>query len=103
MQALTGLTLDLKKCFNLIGRDQVQILMQKHGLNPQLIDKWANSLKVLSRYWVIENQVSQPIPSRVGCPEGDTWSVVAMVLISSTWINRLKSLIQQVVVGTFPD
>jgi hypothetical protein len=52
MQTLTGLTLDLKKCVNLIGRDQVQILVQKHGLNPQLIDKWANSLKVLSRYWL---------------------------------------------------
>ena len=39
----------------------------------------------------------------MGCPEGDTWSVVAMVLINSTWINRLKSLIQQVGASAFAD
>lgn len=100
---LTGMTLDLQKCFNLIGREQVKLLMLKHGLNPQLVHKWFASLQELSRYWVIENEVSLAMPSNVGCPEGDTWSVLAMVLINSTWIHRLKALINQIGASAFAD
>ena len=43
------------------------------------------------------------MPSNVGCPEGDTWSVLAMVLINSTWIHRLKALINQIGASAFAD
>ena len=47
---ITGLTLDLRKCFNLLHRANVRQLMLNHGLPVSLVMKWFDSIQKLTRY-----------------------------------------------------
>lgn len=87
---VTGLTLDLRKCFNLLNRVKVRQLLLNHGLPERLVDKWFRSITKLTRYWDVSKTVSQVFPTNNGCPEGDSWSVLAMVCTSETWSQLLQ-------------
>ena len=89
-QDVTGLTLDLKKCFNLLQRSKVQRLMCAMGIPARLVQKWANSLDAMTRYWDVSKCTSHIIPTSNGCPEGDSWSVVAMLVTAETWCYLLE-------------
>ena len=89
VQAVTGITLDLKKCFNLINRKKVKQLMLAWGIPDCLINKWFESLRHLRRFWDIQNNCSDMRSATTGCPEGDSWSVVAMLTIAATWAHVL--------------
>ena len=47
---LTGVTLDLRKCFNLIHRDKAKQLLLAWGLPPITIEKWYRSLQLVKRF-----------------------------------------------------
>ena len=84
---ITGVTLDLRKCFNLIRRLRIKPIFRAMGFPQQLIDKWFLSLQKLVRYWDIDGFVSPVIASTTGCPEGDCWSVLAMVAIANVLVS----------------
>ena len=92
VQKLTGITLDLRKCFNLIHRKKVQQLMLAWGIPATLVDRWFESLKHIRRFWDIQNCCSDLQYATTGCPEGDSWSVIAMLTIAATWAHTLCSL-----------
>eukprot|EP00438_Fugacium_kawagutii_P001920 Skav200029 [mRNA] locus=scaffold225:185947:189255:- [translate_table: standard] len=86
---IAGLTLDLRKCFNLINRNKIIKLMQVFGVAPKALNLWAQSLTSLQRVWVLDAFVSEPTKSSSGCPEGDPWSVMAMLVIAGSWVFLL--------------
>lgn len=87
---VAGVTLDLRKCFNLIHRAKICRLMLLFGIQPDALSKWFNSLHLLSRVWVIDANISTTSSSTSGCPEGDPWSVMAMLVIAASWVVLLK-------------
>ena len=86
---ITGLTLDLRKCFNLLHRANVRQLMLNHGLPVSLVMKWFDSIQKLTRYWDVSKTCSSCLPTNHGCPEGDAWSVVAMICTAQAWSQLL--------------
>ena len=88
---VVGLTLDLRKCFNLLCREKIAKLLLHYGIPPRLVSKWATSLGHLCRFWEITNNCSDIIKSNAGCPEGDTWSVMAMVVASDAWALTIRN------------
>ena len=89
IQAITGITLDLRKCFNLIHRKKVRQLMILWGIPMPLITKWFDTLMKIQRFWDIQTCCSDMQTAVTGCPEGDSWSVVAMLTIAATWAHTL--------------
>ena len=100
---ITGLTLDLKKCFNLLNREKVARLMIQHGLPPRLVTKWKNSIHSLCRYWDIAHTCSEVLSTNNACPEGDSWSVVAMLIVSESWIQLLKQVSHTISTNAYAD
>ena len=100
---ITGLTLDLKKCFNLLCRSKVQQLMISLGVPPRLVRKWAQSLDEMCRFWDISKLTSSPMPVSNGCPEGDSWSVVAMLVTAHTWCCLMKHKNPQSEMSSYAD
>ncbi|CAK9099505.1 RNase H domain-containing protein [Durusdinium trenchii] len=94
---LSGVTLDLKKCFNLIDRQRVGIILQRLGVPIHLLQQWLASLGHLERFWELAGQASDLVHSETGLPEGDCWSVTAMIGIAWTWANELRKVIEPIV------
>ena len=88
--SFSGITLDLRKCFNLMNRQHVAELFRIFKIPEAFIKKWLNSLKVLTRYWQIEKYISTEIPATTGFPEGDPCSVVAMLIVAATWVANIR-------------
>ena len=88
---VTGVTLDLLKCFNLLRRSKVSSLMLACGIPKRLVDKWARSIDGIRRFWDVANMVSTPAPTTCGCPERDSWSVTAILCVAETWCRLLST------------
>ena len=94
---LSGVTLDLKKCFNLIDRQRVSDILQRLGIPGHLLHQWLASLAHFDRFWDLAGLVSDLVPSFTGLPEGDCWSVTAMIGIAWIWANELRQVIAPIV------
>ena len=70
-----------------------------------LVEHAPNGACVLSRalappspnFWDLAGLVSDPVHSSTGLPEGDCWSVTAMIGIAWTWANELRHVIAPIV------
>ena len=82
---LTGVTLDLRKCFNLINRTKARKLLQLFAIPNWIIDKWFLSIQKLKRFWDLGGACSDLQGSTTGIPEGDAFSVLIMVVIAAAW------------------
>ena len=87
----TGLTLDLRKCFNLISHQAGRRLLLAAGIPRVLVEQWISSIRALTRFWEIESSHYGPVHSNNGFPEGDIWSVVVMIAIGLHWIATLEA------------
>lgn len=52
-QSLSGVTLDLQKCFNLVWHHVCEPLLLALGIPQQYIHRWIGSNSVLTRYWEV--------------------------------------------------
>ena len=84
-----GFTLDLVKAFNCFPRKPLAMLFRKVGLDTRVYKWWLRSLECMERYPVLHGVYGEPIGSTTGVPEGDSMSVVSMILISSAYYFRL--------------
>ena len=89
----SGVTLDLRKCFNLISHQAGRRLLLAAGVPSSLVEQWISSIRLLSRYWEIESSHFGPIFSNNGFPEGDIWSVVVMIAIGVHWISTIENAV----------
>ena len=84
--SLTGLSLDLIKCFNTIARAAGSAALRKLQLPEVIVKQYESSLQQLSRIWIIDGECSAIVKSKNGYPEGDVFSVIVILALSFGWI-----------------
>ena len=87
----SGVTPDLRKCFNCLRWRFVYALMLLLGIPGEILTAWIVSLSRLRRVWIISGQVFDAGPTSTGLPEGDSWSVMAMLAVNTFWILAMKA------------
>ena len=102
-QPAGGMSIDLIKCFNTMCRRCGTLALKALNIPDHLVHQWGASIAVLSRTWVIGSDCSHPIASSNGYPEGDTWSVVVMVILSYCWVVSLKAKASQCCISSYAD
>ena len=90
-QALGGLVLDLKKCFNHISWRFAFFALLKCGVPRRFLCLWILMQSRLERFWLIGGETFLAGTGTSGLPEGDQWSVMAMVAVSIGWVTFLES------------
>ena len=101
--ANAGLVLDLVKCFNSIHRSSVYAILSHLGLPHHILQQWSGSLMVLTRTWSLQGFDGYLTPCSHGFPEGDVFSVIAMIGVALSWSAHLKSQCPQSLVGAYAD
>eukprot|EP00438_Fugacium_kawagutii_P015810 Skav206886 [mRNA] locus=scaffold3287:72863:77896:+ [translate_table: standard] len=77
-----GLSTDLQKAFNHIGRAQTFLVAEHIGLDSQLLRPWKKFLDTFCRRFEIQTAVSDAVGSSSGYPEGCPLSIVAMLCVN---------------------
>ena len=91
---LGGLTLDLIKAFNTLPRLPCRMAMIHAGISPDLALHWQCNMSQVQRHWQIQGSVIPSTYSSTGAPEGDSWSVLAMLAVGHCWAQHLSDLVQ---------
>ena len=91
---LSGLVLDLQKCFNTFDWSFAVWAMRRCGIPVWLLEAWIHAQCSLTRWWLLQGQLYHAGHASTGFPEGDQWSVLAMICISVVWIFFVRSLVQ---------
>ena len=63
----------------------VYALMWLLGIPTPLLRLWISSVSRIERVWLINGQVCPGSHCTTGFPEGDVWSVIAMVSVACYW------------------
>lgn len=79
---ISGVSLDIQKCFNMLPRVPVFAIARFLRLPDRVCIPWQRGLMHLQRRFVVSGLTSQAISSSTGFPEGDFVSVVAMYLVN---------------------
>ena len=80
---LGGSSIDLVKAFNLIPRYPLAKIFSRLGIKSELIAFWKLNLSRLTRTPVLQQTYGPQMGSTSGIPEGDAWSVLGMLALSS--------------------
>ena len=88
---LCGSSVDLIKAFNLIPRFPLAKVFLKMGLDWSIVRFWLNNLSRLTRYPLILGSLGEPVCSSTGIPEGDSWSVLGMIALSTVYYYTLAT------------
>ena len=91
-QDASGLTLDIKKCFNCIRHEAGRRLLLAMGLPSQRANQFYHSIRRMQRYWEINGQSFGPVHAQCGFPEGDAHSVLVMLLIALLWSSNVQAM-----------
>ena len=86
----SGFSLDLFRCFNTIHRGKSARILETLGIPAFLLRKWLHCLQHMTRSWEIFGLCSTSQATNHGLPEGDSWSVVAMLGIAFTWTQLIQ-------------
>ena len=101
--SLTGFGADLEKCFNNVGRDQLQQLATHIGFSDDLVGPWFAFLNRCQRSFQIRTTLSPMMTSTQGLPEGCSLSVVGMVLIDWSYHIYMTALCPRVHAYSYVD
>ena len=99
--SVAGFTLDIVKCFNCIPRHPTRMLLRRLGIPETIVQTWYGSLQRLTRVIDVGGNLSNPITSTTGLPEGCPISVLGMAAIA--WAFAISVQQNQVQVLTFYD
>ena len=92
-----GVTLDLIKCFNLIGRTPAALALLKSGIPTVAVETWQATLSQQTRLWKVSDCLFEFGGTTTGTPEGDSWSVLACVALARVWAHHVSQI------GAFPS
>lgn len=70
-KSLQGVTLDLRKCYNLMLRSKISWVFQILGIPRDLVVMWFTSIQQLTRYWSLLDFASTPVHSMAVCAGND--------------------------------
>ena len=82
---LIGYSTDLVAAFNTLPRLPVFHAACHIGVPQQLIHAWSSFLTGLRRFFQVRGELSQPVFSQTGFPEGCPLSTCAMVVVDLSW------------------
>ena len=88
---ICGTSMDLIKAFNLVPRRPAAMLLSRLGMDQSILMFWLICLSRMTRLPYAFNQLGAPIPSTTGVPEGDAWSVLCMLSISTMFFFRVRT------------
>ena len=88
---LCGSSVDLTKAFNLIPRFPLAKVFQKMGLDWSIVQFWLINLSRLTRHPIVMGSLSESVASSTGIPEGDCWSVLGMISLSTVYYFTLAT------------
>ena len=92
LESWSGLTLDIRKCFNCLPVPPIKALLARLGVPTALIDFWASSHAKIDRCWQIADQIFPTGPQVTGVPEGDSLSDLIMLAYNFMWTSRVEPL-----------
>ena len=98
-----GLSTDLKRAFNNIGRPQVFLVAEQIGLPRQLLRPWQKFLDQFVRRFDIQGCLGHPMSSNSGFPEGCPLSIVAMLNVNWCYHVYMKAFCPRVTSYSFVD
>ena len=87
---LSGVVLDLTKCFNLLPRPPLRDLLCHLGCPEELATCWLTSLQMVRRTPMFFGCMHGDIASTTGAPEGDSLSVAAIVALNWLYATQLQ-------------
>eukprot|EP00435_Cladocopium_sp_Y103_P041521 s66_g11.t1 len=90
-KSLSGITLDIIKCFNCLRWDYTFHAMKALGIPQEVLVMWISSISALTRHWVLHNQIFTAGGGSTGFPEGDQFSVVAMIAVAVSWSTSTRA------------
>ena len=102
-RSFCGLSTDLQKAFNNIGRKQVWHLAQHMGLPDSLLTPWKSFLHGFERRFDIHGCFGDAMVSTSGYPEGDPLSIVAMLIVDWSYHLYMRQFAPQVSHYSFVD
>ena len=103
-QSPSGVTLDLRKCFNMIRHVAAKKLLLALRLPCTIVSQWFASISAISRFWEIDGNLFGPHACHCGLPEGDIFSVLVMIGIAFAWtVSVSQAANQQAVCWAYAD
>ena len=92
---LSGLVLDLRKCFNCISWAFAYHALCALGIPHQVLLPWILSQRDLTKHWLISGSTFEAGPSTTGLCEGDPLSILAMLSVATCWVTFVRSQVLQ--------
>ena len=102
-QDYAGLSTDLKRAFNHIGRSQVFMIAERIGMPSSLLLPWQKFLRTFVRRFDIHGSLGEEIPSSSGFPEGCPLSIVAMLTVNWCYHVYMRAFCPRVCSYSFVD
>ena len=98
-----GLSTDLQRAFNCIGRTQTFVIAEHLGISDRLLHPWKKFLGSFNRRFEIRGTVGDPMTSSSGFPEGCPLSIVAMLCVNWTFHVYMQVFAPRVCSYSFVD
>eukprot|EP00435_Cladocopium_sp_Y103_P066420 s304_g28.t1 len=98
-----GLSSDLRRAFNHIGRRQIFYLGAHLGLPAPLLNAWRKFLGSFVRRFDLRGCVGAEIGSDSGFPEGDPLSIIAMLVVNWGYHVYMHQFVPKVQAYSFVD
>ena len=100
---ITGLSVDIQRCFNELPRIPVFALAAALKLPTRIWVPWQKGLIQLERRFVVAGGTGPPIRSNCGFTEGDPLSIIAMYLINLVMTANIAKECPRVIPWSFVD
>eukprot|EP00438_Fugacium_kawagutii_P000188 Skav205009 [mRNA] locus=scaffold2134:72552:76577:- [translate_table: standard] len=101
--SMSGVTLDIRKCFNGVPRLPVQLILQHLQVPSSWVNFWKGSIDQMIRLWQVDSSLIPTTVTTTGIPEGDSWSVVGMICLNWLWVTLFEQRMPEVHPHAFAD
>ena len=98
---LGGVTLDLVKAFNQLPHQPCKALLLRLGTPEPWVNIWFRSITSMCRMWHVGGSLHSGGLGTTGFPEGDPWSVNAMLSINRLWVHLLEDV--HIIANSYAD
>ena len=102
-QGLVGLTTDVSKAFESIPRRPLMATCHHLGVPARVLRPWDHFLSNFQRRFVHNGQISEPLTSTSGLPEGDSLAVMGMCVIDWVFDLYMSRFAPAVIPKSFVD
>eukprot|EP00435_Cladocopium_sp_Y103_P073834 s627_g45.t1 len=100
---MAGLSTDLRRAFNHIGREQTFMVATHLGLPEQLLQPWKKFLRQFRRRFDVQGCLGEEIASDSGFPEGCPLSIISMLTVNWSYHIYMRAFCPRVTAYSFVD